>query len=88
MGVEDTTRGGSGGHATQLPLCAAWGGHLDRHRVLRGGGNGTWSSYVVANRMQLVPCSSESGPWDSFPHEKSFLVLFLASKIEYIFYLF
>ncbi len=26
MGAEDTTRGGSGGCATWLPLCSAWGG--------------------------------------------------------------
>ena len=64
------------------------GGHLGRRQVLHGGGNGKWSSYVVANRMQLVTCSSVSGPWDSVPHEKSFLVLFLASGIEHVFYLF
>jgi hypothetical protein len=85
-GAEATTQDSSGGLATWLPLCTAWGGHLSRHWVLHGGGDGTWSSYVVANRMQLVTCSSAGGPWASVPHEISFLVLFLTSGIEYVFY--
>ena len=85
-GAEATTQDSSGGLATRPPLCTAWGGHLSRHWVLHGGGDGTWSSYVVANRMQLVTCSSAGGPWASVPHEISFLVLFLTSGIEYVFY--